>query len=112
MNAIKTMCTFSTNVIFNTAIHMCERTNRYKTRDVVKTYLNVTFEDLFSNAPTLAKIEFGNSDIQLFFFSSVMSVHLLKATYDMILNPRNMQGYKLSTLMTILGFLLRFVENE
>ena len=24
------------------------------------TYLNVTFEDLFSNAPTLAKIEFGN----------------------------------------------------
>ena len=25
---------------------------------MVKTYLNVTFEDLFSNAPILAKIEF------------------------------------------------------
>ena len=32
-----------------------ERTNRYKTRDV-----NVTFEDMCSNAPSLAKIEFGN----------------------------------------------------
>ena len=32
-----------------------ERTNRYKTRDVVNTYRNVTFEDLFSNAPTPRK---------------------------------------------------------
>ena len=30
-----------------------ERTNRYKPRDVVNTYLNVTFEVLFSNVPTL-----------------------------------------------------------
>ena len=34
-----------------------ERTNRYKTRNVVNTYLIVTFEDPFSNAPTLAKIK-------------------------------------------------------
>ena len=52
------MCTCSANVAFYTATY--ERTNRYKTRDVVNTYLNVTFEDMFSNAPTLAKIEFGN----------------------------------------------------
>ena len=38
-----------------------KRTDRYKTRHVVITYLNVTFEDRFSNAPTLAKIEFGQS---------------------------------------------------
>ena len=37
-----------------------ERTNKYKTRNVVNTYLNVTFEDRFSNGPTLAKIECGN----------------------------------------------------
>ena len=30
------------------------------TRDVVNTHLNVTFEEMFSNAPTFAKIEFGN----------------------------------------------------
>ena len=35
------------------------QTDIYKTRDVVITYLNVTFEDPFSKAPTLAKIEFG-----------------------------------------------------
>ena len=42
-----------------------EWTNRYKTRDVVNTYLTVTFEDLFLNAPTLAKIEFGNEQLNL-----------------------------------------------
>ena len=57
------MCTFSANVAFDTATY--ERTNRYKTRDVVNTYLNVTFEDLFSNAPTLAKIEFGHDELRL-----------------------------------------------
>ena len=38
-----------------------ERTDKhiYKTRNVVTTYLNVTFEARFSNATTLAKIEFG-----------------------------------------------------
>ena len=59
--------------------HSDERTNRYKTRDVVNTVTlslkalsaigtlisssadnTVTFEDLFSNAPTLTLIEFGN----------------------------------------------------
>ena len=42
-----------------------ERLNRYKTRNVVNTYLilDVTFEDrFFSNAPTFAKIEFGNDE--------------------------------------------------
>ena len=37
------MCTFSANVAFDTATY--GRTNRDKTRDVVKTYVNVTFED-------------------------------------------------------------------
>ena len=36
--------------------------NRYKTWNVVNTDLNVTFDDRFSNAPTLAKIEFGNDE--------------------------------------------------
>ena len=37
-----------------------ERTNiRYKTRNVVNTQLNVTFEDRSWKVPTLAKIEFG-----------------------------------------------------
>ena len=57
------MCIFSANFAFDTATY--QRTNRYKTRDVVNTYpsyLDVTFEDLFSNAPTLAKIEFGNDE--------------------------------------------------
>ena len=49
------MCKFSATVAFDTA------TNRYTTRDEVNTYVNVTFEDLFSNAPTLAKIEFSDS---------------------------------------------------
>ena len=46
------MCTFLANSAFDTATY--ERTNKYKTRDVVNTYLilNVTFEDLFSNALT------------------------------------------------------------
>ena len=49
------MCTFSTNVAFDTATNG----QTHETRDVVNTYLNVTFEDLFPHAPTLAKIEFG-----------------------------------------------------
>ena len=61
MNAIywldKTICTFSANFAFDTATY--ERTNIYKTRDVVKTYLDVTYEDLFWIAPILAKVEFG-----------------------------------------------------
>ena len=52
------MCTLSATFAFRTATY--ERTKRYKTRDVVKTYLNVTFEDLFSNAPLIAKVEFGH----------------------------------------------------
>ena len=38
--------------------HSDVRTDKqiYKTREVVKTYLNVTSEDLFSNAPILANI--------------------------------------------------------
>ena len=42
------MCKFSANFAFDTATY--ERTNKYKTQDVVNTYVNVTFEDLFSNA--------------------------------------------------------------
>ena len=53
------MCTFSANFAFDTATY--ERKNRYKTRDVINTYVNVTFEELFSNAPTLAKIEFATN---------------------------------------------------
>ena len=49
------MCTFSANFAFDTATY--ERTNRHKLRDVVKTDLNVTFEDLFLNAPILATVE-------------------------------------------------------
>ena len=52
------MCIFLANFAFDTATYY--RTNIYKTRDVVNTYLNVTFEYLFSNSPILAKIEFGN----------------------------------------------------
>ena len=48
------MCTFSADFVLDTATNG----QTYKIRDVVNTYLNVTFEDLFSNAPTLAKIEF------------------------------------------------------
>ena len=51
---------FSANVAFDTAMY--ERTNIYKTRDVVKTYPNVTYEDLFWNALILAKVEFGNDE--------------------------------------------------
>ena len=51
------MCKFSANFAFDTATY--EQTNRYKTRDV-KIYLDVTHEDLFLNAPILAKVEFGN----------------------------------------------------
>ena len=58
------MCTFSAHFAFDTATY--ERTNRYKTRDVVNTNLIVTLEDLFSNAATLAKIEFGILHIVLF----------------------------------------------
>ena len=36
------MCTFSANFALKKSD---ERTNRYKTRNVVNTYLNVTFED-------------------------------------------------------------------
>ena len=38
-----------------------ERINRHKTRDVINTYVNVTVEDLFSNAPTLAKNDFATN---------------------------------------------------
>ena len=43
----KTMCKCSSkfDVTFDTATH--ERTNRYKTRVVVKTYLGVIYEDLY-----------------------------------------------------------------
>ena len=54
------MRTFSANVAFDTATY--ERTNRYKTRHVIKTYPNVTYEDLFWNALILAKVEFGNDE--------------------------------------------------
>ena len=43
------MCTFSANFAFDTATY--EQTNRYKTRDVVNTYLNVTFEIYFQTLP-------------------------------------------------------------
>ena len=41
-----------------------------KTRNVVNTYLNVTFEDRRSNAPTLAKIEFGKWKLPSAYLSS------------------------------------------
>ena len=56
-----------------------EGTKRYKTRNVVKTYLNVTFEDCFSNAPTLAKIEFGKITGDPNFFYFFYFIILLKA---------------------------------
>ena len=38
--------------------HSDVRTDK-QIKDVVNTYPNVVFEDLFANVPTLAKIEFG-----------------------------------------------------
>ena len=43
------MCNFSANVTFDTATYG-RTNNRYKTRDAVKTYLNVTFEDLLKRS--------------------------------------------------------------
>ena len=45
------------NVAFDTATY--KRTNGYKTWNVVKTYQDVTYEDLVWIAPTLAKFELG-----------------------------------------------------
>ena len=64
MNTLKKIWTRQNNVhIFGKC---CLRqsddwTNRYMTRNVVNTQLNVTFEDRRWKAPSLAKIKFGKS---------------------------------------------------
>ena len=57
------MCTFWANFALDTATN--GQTDIYKTRNVVNTYLNVTFEDDRSTAPTFAKIVFGKSNFQV-----------------------------------------------
>ena len=47
------MCTFAANFAFDKATN--GQTDIFKTRNVVNTYFNVTFEDRFSNAPTQEK---------------------------------------------------------
>ena len=55
------MCKFSANFAFNKATY--EPTNRYKTQNVMKNLaLKVISADLFSIAPILAKVEFGNAE--------------------------------------------------
>ena len=47
------MCTFLAKFAFDKATNGQTLNSLYKTQNVVNTYLNVTFEDRRSNAPTL-----------------------------------------------------------